>query len=88
MAATALARHHAEEELKRELELVQPQNHTEAVTIVKDGIHKPCPATLIHAINVSINFHNFLINRFNVLKNLYSKCFHLNFNIFIACSDE
>ena len=59
MAVTALARHHAEEELKRELELVQPLNHTEAVTLAKDRIHKPSPATLKHAINVSINFQVF-----------------------------
>ena len=65
-AATVLAQHHVEEELKRELELVQPQNHTEAVTIVKDRIHKPYPATLTHAIYVSINCRIFLINCFNV----------------------
>ena len=59
MEATVLARHHAVEELKRELELVQLLNHTEAVSIAKDRIHKPSPATLRHAINVSINSHVF-----------------------------
>ena len=54
MVATVLARHHVEEELKREPELVQPLSHMGAVTIVKDRIHKLNPATMLHATNVSI----------------------------------
>ena len=49
-AATVLAQHHVEEELKRELELAQTQNHLEVVKIVKDQILNRYLATRMHAI--------------------------------------